>query len=276
MADDNAINLKVALAMLTKLGYEAATALNGQEAVERVAASLRTGTGETPRHYAAILMDANMPVMDGFVASRLIISSHGKCAPPIIALTASVLEEDRQRCLEAGMVGFLPKPLQIDELSELLARYAPPPEADGTIKIIADDTTAACAIGLNDLNCEQRLMDWGRLEQFREFDDDARSMTREVVTLFTKEMPQRLEDIRSALLACDSAALSRAAHAVKGAASNVGAQALSEACSTLEQSCLQGQWPADAASQVTGIMQFAVKTCEALQDFMAQTGPAAD
>ena len=54
------------------------------------------------------------------------------------------------------------------------------------------------------------------------------------------------------------------------------AQALSEACSTLEQSCLQGQWPADAASQVTGIMQFAVKTCEALQDFMAQTGPAAD
>ena len=276
VADDNAINLKVALAMLTKLGYEAATALNGQEAVERVAASLRTGTGETPRHYAAILMDANMPVMDGFVASRLIISSHGKCAPPIIALTASVLEEDRQRCLEAGMVGFLPKPLQIDELSELLARYAPPPEADGTIKIIADDTTAACAIGLNDLNCEQRLMDWGRLDQFREFDDDARSMTREVVTLFTKEMPQRLEDIRSALLACDSAALSRAAHAVKGAASNVGAQALSEACSTLEQSCLQGQWPADAASQVTGIMQFAVKTCEALQDFMAQTGPAAD
>ena len=130
-------------------------------------------------------------------------------------------------------------------------------------------------MGKNGLNCERRLMDWGRLEQFREFDDDARSMTREVVALFTKEMPQRLEDIRSALLACDSAALSRAAHAVKGAASNVGAQALSEACSTLEQSCLQGQWPADAARQVTGIMQFAVKTCEALQDFMAQTGPAA-
>ena len=118
-------------------------------------------------------------------------------------------------------------------------------------------------------------MDWGRLDQFREFDDDARSMTREVVTLFTKEMPQRLEDIRGALLAYDSAALSRAAHAVKGAASNVGAQVLSEACSTLEQSCLQGQWPADAASQVTGIMQFSGKTCEALQDFMTQTGPPA-
>ena len=275
VVDDNAINLKVALAMLTKLGYEAATALNGQEAVERVAASLRTGTGETPRQYAAILMDANMPVMDGFVASRLIIGSHGKSAPPIIALTASVLEEDRQRCLEAGMVGFLPKPLRLDELSESLLRYAHSPEADGTIKTIAADAIAACATGINDLNYEQRLMDWGRLEQFREFDDDERSMTREVVTLFTKEMPQRLEDIRGALLAYDSAALSRAAHAVKGAASNVGAQVLSEACSTLEQSCLQGQWPADAASQVTGIMQFSGKTCEALQDFMTQTGPPA-
>ena len=274
VADDNAINLKVALAMLAKLGYEAATAINGSEAVDRVAASLRTGMGgtsrEAPRRYAAILMDANMPVMDGFVASRLIINTHGKAAPPIIALTASVLEEDRQRCLEAGMVGFLPKPLRIDELSESLARYARPPEFEGAIKIIAPGAAAAVESGENGINYEQVLMDWSRLEQFREFDDSERSMTREVVALFTKEMPQRIDDIRSALLACDSAVLSRAAHALKGAASNVGAQALSEACSTLEQSCLQGQWPVDAATQVTGIMQFADNTCEALRGWMAQ------
>ena len=145
VADDNAVNLKVALAMLGKLGYEAATALNGQQAVELVAASLRSGTGETPRPYAAILMDANMPVMDGFAASRLIISSHGSAAPPIIALTASVLEEDRQRCLDAGMVGFLPKPLRIDELSEALARYARPPEGENTTKIIADEAMSVRA-----------------------------------------------------------------------------------------------------------------------------------
>ena len=94
---------------------------------------------------------------------------------------------------------------------------------------------------------EQVLIDWSRLEQFREFDDDELSMTREVVLLFITEMPQRIDDIRAALSACDSAALSRAAHALKGAASNVGAQALSGACAALEQSCLQGQWPADAA-----------------------------
>jgi signal transduction histidine kinase/DNA-binding response OmpR family regulator len=272
VADDNAINLKVALAMLTKLGYGAATAVNGREAVDRVAASLRTGTGEAPRPYAAILMDANMPVMDGFVASRLILSTHGAAAPPIIALTASVLEEDRQRCREAGMVGFLPKPLRIDELSESLARYARKPEGERAAKIIASGEAAAAAEGQNDAESMQVLMDWSRLEQFREFDDEELSMTREVVALFAKEMPQRIDDIRDGLSACDSAALSRAAHALKGAASNVGAQTLSDACGTLEQSCLQGQWPADAAAQVAALVEFSGKTCLALKDWAVQAG----
>ena len=108
VADNNAIHLKFALAMLARLGYEAATAVNGSEAVDRVAVSLRTGVGEVPRRYAAVLMDANMPVMDGFAASRSILATHGAPAPPILALTTLVLEEDRQRCREAGMVGFLP------------------------------------------------------------------------------------------------------------------------------------------------------------------------
>lgn len=269
VADDNAINLKVALAMLAKLGYEAATAVNGSEAVDRVAASLRTGLGETPRQYAAILMDANMPVMDGFVASRLIISTHGTQAPPIIALTASVLEEDRQRCLQAGMVGFLPKPLRIDELSESLARYARQAEPENATKIIAADAVPDAQDAQSGIKPEQVLIDWNRLEQFREFDDDELSMTREVVLLFITEMPQRIDDIRGALSACDSAALSRAAHALKGAASNVGAQALSGACAALEQSCLQGQWPADAALQVAALVAFADQTCQALKGWTA-------
>ncbi|MDB5928545.1 MAG: multi-sensor hybrid histidine kinase [Polaromonas sp.] len=278
VADDNAINLKVALAMLAKLGYEAATAVNGSEAVERVAASMRTGTGATaregPRRYAAILMDANMPVMDGFAASRLIIRNHGALAPPIIALTAAVLEEDRQRCREAGMVGFLPKPLRIDELAEALALHARQPEAENTIKMIANGADATSAGGVND--AESVLMDWSRLEQFREFDDEALSMTREVITLFTSEMPQRIDDIRVALAASDSALLSRAAHALKGSASNVGARVLSQVCGHLEQSCLQGQWPADATAQVAGAIGLADKTCEALKSWASQAAVAPD
>ena len=113
------------------------------------------------------------------------------------------------------------------------------------------------------------LMDWSRLEQFREFDDEALSMTHEVAALFAKEMPPRINDIELALTAHDSPALSRVAHALKGSASNVGAQALSEACGALEHCCLQDQWPDDAAAQVAGIMALADQTCEALKDWPA-------
>ena len=260
VADDNAINLKVALAMLAKLGYEAATAVNGSEAVDRVTVALRTGVGEVPRQYAAVPMDANMPVMDGFMASRSILATHGALAPPIIALTASVPEEDRQRCREAGMVGFLPKPLHIDELSEALIRHARAPENIFATKIIADSQPGNAAEHVFDPREAAVLIDWGRLDQFREFDDEALSMTREVLMLFVGETPQRIDDIRAALASCDSAALSRATHAFKGAASNVGAAALSEASLVLEQSCQQGQWPADANAQVERLMSLASAT----------------
>ena len=272
VADDNAINLKVALAMLAKLGYEAATAINGREAVDRVAASKRQGTGEALRQYAAILMDVNMPVMDGFEASRHIIHAYGEAAPPIIALTASVLEEDRQRCFAAGMVGFLAKPLRIDELSDALTSHARRPDDDMACEVIVVEplpVRAEVAQPGRDAATEQVLVDWGRLEQFREFDDEERSMTREVIALLTSETPQRIDDIRKALSACDSAALSRTAHALKGAASNVGAQALSDACGSLEQSCLQGQWPADAAAQVARVILLTSKTRQALSDWVA-------
>jgi signal transduction histidine kinase/DNA-binding response OmpR family regulator len=276
VADDNAVNLKVALAMLAKLGYEAATALNGREAVDRVAASLRPEGGvssrEGPRPYAAILMDANMPVMDGFAASREIIAAHGAAAPPIIALTASVLEEDRQRCLAAGMVGFLPKPLRIDELSEALARYARKPEDAGAARIMAAGAASSQGKPAETEAPPVVLMDWSRLEQFKEFDDEERSMTREVIALFASDAPNRMDDIREALEASDSAELSRAAHALKGSASNVGAEALSDACFVLEQSCLQGQWPADAQQQVARVCELAEQTRHALNGWMA--GPA--
>jgi signal transduction histidine kinase/DNA-binding response OmpR family regulator len=257
VADDNAVNLKVALAMLGKLGYEAATAINGREAVELVARSLSQQPDAKP--FAAILMDANMPVMDGFTATRIILSMHAQAAPPIVALTASVLEEDRQRCLEAGMIGFLPKPLRIDELSEALARYATSaPKPDHTVLA----QSAVTAVGTS--AAQVVLMDWSRLEQFKEFDDDDRSMTREVIALFVADAPVRMGDINAALQASDSAALSRAAHALKGAASNVGALALADACLALEQSCLQGQWPLDAVMQVEAITTLTGQTLSAL------------
>ena len=104
VADNNAINLKVALAMLAKLGYDTAVAHNGREAADLVSQSLSSLPDAVP--FAAVLMDFNMPVMDSLEASRFILSMHGSSTPPLIALTASVLEDDRQRCMDAGMVAF--------------------------------------------------------------------------------------------------------------------------------------------------------------------------
>ena len=118
VADDNLVNIKVASSMLAKLGYESVSVMDGQQAADSVAASLQAGG----KRFAAVLMDANMPVMDGYGAAQQILARFGADAPPMIALTASVMQEDRQRCLDAGMPGFLPKPLRLDELSAALSQ----------------------------------------------------------------------------------------------------------------------------------------------------------
>jgi CheY-like chemotaxis protein len=275
VADDNLVNIKVAVSMLTKLGYESVSVMDGQQAFDSVAASLQAGG----KRFAAVLMDANMPVMDGYESAKLIIAQHGKAAPPIIALTASVLEEDRQRCLDAGMIGFLPKPLRIDELSAGLMQYAKAniEDASGAINSIAASAHSGWANSPNDskneaLNEAQGdtqapLMDWSRLDQFKEFDDEERSMTREVMGLFTQDAPQRRSDILASLATTDPALLSLRAHALKGAASNVGASALSEACSVLEQACKTGVWPLDAAEQIAQIDKLTDQTLAALLDW---------
>jgi signal transduction histidine kinase/DNA-binding response OmpR family regulator len=270
VADDNAINIKVALAMLAKLGYDAAIAVNGREAADRVSQSLARQDTEMP--FAAVLMDANMPVMDGLEATQLILATHGADAPPMIALTASVLEEDRQRCLDAGMVGFLAKPLRLDELAEALERYIA--KSDNAInsgaaraRIQGDNDLNEA---LNDAQKQPVLMDWSRLEQFKEFDDEDLSMTRGIIALFVQDAPTHDAALAAALAATSSAALGQAAHALKGASLNIGASALSDACAALEASCLQGVWPLDATQQVSSVSDLSQQTLAELHAWEAQ------
>jgi CheY-like chemotaxis protein len=213
-----------------------------------------------PAPYAAILMDANMPVMDGYAAARQIVSAYGATAPPMIALTASVMEEDRQRCLDAGMLGFLPKPLRIDELAHALERYAFAP-AGGELATIQKPLTAAAA------PVQSGLVDWNRLDQFKDFDDARRSMARDVITLFITDIPMRIAAIEAALPGCNPADLCLALHALKGAASNIGAPKLVAACYQLEASCSNSTWPATAQTQVAHIAQLALQTCQELEKF---------
>lgn len=261
VADDNAVNLKVASAMLLKLGYDVATAVDGRQAVDATAHAIARG-----QPFGAILMDLNMPDVDGLQATRQILIAHGALAPPIIALTAAASAEDRTRCEAAGMQDYLTKPLQVAALAQALERWIRVPGAPAQEQVPAEpgppaapaiEPAPAAAAG-------GPLMDYSRLNEFKEFDDEELTMTKEVIELFVGDAPPRLEAIRAAIAARDSEALSRAAHALKGAASNVGAAAMLAVCSGLEADAKAGL-PADAAQRLAVLEDLTRRTLDELR-----------
>ena len=234
--------------MLLKLGYEVRTATDGREAVEAVAHAAAQG-----QRLDAILMDVNMPDIDGLQATRQIQAARGKAAPPIIAVTAAASAEDRVRCEEAGMDDYLTKPLQVAALARALERWIPAARAPAP----EPATVAPAPVAMP-------LMDFARLEEFREFDDEALTMTREVIALFLQDTPLRLQAIAAAVAAGDAGALSTAAHALKGAAGNVGANALHVHAGELE-ALAKDHWPADAAARHAQLQALWEQTREAVR-----------
>jgi signal transduction histidine kinase/DNA-binding response OmpR family regulator/HPt (histidine-containing phosphotransfer) domain-containing protein len=272
VADDNIVNLKVAQGMLGRLGYDTMTANDGLEAVEAMATALDAGM-----RFGAILMDLHMPRMDGLQATRVIQERFGADAPPIIALTADASTEDRDRCAAAGMNDYLTKPLHVAALTEALERWASPggkgtgqaagggaPAGLGAIGHAAptgragepghplsgaatrqsdaasdapmdEPTDAAAETGL-------ARMDFSRLNEFREYDPDL-STTREVVGLFLADAPRRIDAIDAAWAAGQARQLSEAAHALKGAASNIGAVGLIDLSAAIESCASAGDVP---------------------------------
>ena len=115
IADDNVVNQKVAGRIMDRLGHRSDTVANGAEALEAVARQDAAG-----RPYHAVLMDVQMPEMDGLEATRRIRGLEGVRQPHVIALTANAMDGDREACLEAGADGYLPKPVQVDQLAAAL------------------------------------------------------------------------------------------------------------------------------------------------------------
>ncbi|HEX9002624.1 MAG TPA: response regulator [Blastocatellia bacterium] len=190
LAEDNGVNQRLAIRLLEKQGHRVAAANNGREALAALAAE----------RFDLVLMDIQMPEMDGFEATASIREQERATGNhlPIIAMTAHAMKGDRERCLEAGMDEYISKPIQSEELFRLIAELVPiseqPKQEPGAVVF---DQAAALA----QVEGDQELL-------------------AELVELFIADCPRLLAEIRQAIAQGQALALAHAAHSLKGAASN--------------------------------------------------------
>jgi signal transduction histidine kinase/DNA-binding NarL/FixJ family response regulator len=224
VVDDNQTNLRVASAMLTRLGYPHDLRDNGLRAVEAVEQAQRE-----QRPYALVLMDSHMPEMDGASTTREILARLGSAAPVVLGVSASSLASDRTRCLEAGMSDYLAKPLELHALGQALQRWT------GAGASAAGSANAAANTPGTPRDAPTApWIDNGRWIMLGEFDQGAGAVRSAIVRDFLAELDARVGDIRQAAAAGDHEALCGAAHRLKGAALNTCAARLAQLCERLE------------------------------------------
>jgi CheY-like chemotaxis protein/HPt (histidine-containing phosphotransfer) domain-containing protein len=215
LVEDNRSNQQVALAMLAKLGGQAEVAATGREALQAV-------TQET---YDLILMDCQMPEMDGYEATEKIraLETYSRHVP-IVAMTAHAQEGNVDRCRTAGMDDYLSKPLRLEALRNTLERWLP--HAPHETNPSHNDAISPSAPVQSDAPLDPTL--------FRELQETAGDTTATVIELFLEDTPKYIKDITDAISAHNVATVARSAHAIKGSASNLGATALANTCKRLE------------------------------------------
>jgi len=175
------------------------------------------------------------------------------------------------RCEAAGMVDYLTKPLQVVTLSQKLDQWLSVHASVFETNTLLQDSSRALhtadSTGVTLTLHSGPVMDFGRLEEFREFDDEQQTMIHEVVGLFLSDGPKRLAAIEAAAQANDPVALSLAAHALKGAASNIGAIAVQAQCTEIEQQAKRGM-PDDSAASLLRLQATWTRTKDALQAWL--------
>jgi CheY-like chemotaxis protein/HPt (histidine-containing phosphotransfer) domain-containing protein len=220
LAEDNAMNQKVALRLLERLGYRADVATNGLEAIEAL----------ERQPYDVVLMDVQMPELDGLDATRRIGERWpAETRPHIIAMTANALPEDREACFAAGMNDYVAKPIRAEELAAALKRARPLGNGDV-------GPTAVDHVSLDDR----------ALKNLRDLGGD--DFLGEVIDAFLADAPELMATLRRSLDEQSAEELRRAAHTLKSNGATLGAEQFAERCRALEQRAKAGEL--NGASQV--------------------------
>jgi CheY-like chemotaxis protein/HPt (histidine-containing phosphotransfer) domain-containing protein len=241
LVEDNDINQMVAVGILTGLGYRADVAGDGVQALEMAGRQA----------YDAILMDCRMPRMDGFTATAELRrrEERGAAHTPIIAMTASALVADRERCLAAGMDDYLAKPVNPGELADTLQRWVP---ADPATTRAATPGAATPGAATPDRNAPgvadpiARRLD--ELAGDRTVPETA--LVERLVTSFLARAPQHVAAITDAYRAEDVRTVEDQAHTLRGAAGNIGAVDVMDVCRRIEDTARTGTLPRSLADDL--------------------------
>jgi signal transduction histidine kinase/HPt (histidine-containing phosphotransfer) domain-containing protein/BarA-like signal transduction histidine kinase len=232
VVDDNPFNQQVASELLAARGARVTVANNGQEALDLL----------HQRAFDCVLMDVQMPVMDGLQATRHIRATVSLAATRVIAMTANARQEDRQKCLEAGMDDFITKPLQPDKLYAMVARWLLPHAESAMVQAAAPAAThviaAAAAssvptpVTTAGLAGDPEVIDLSILLASLNGEVDR---VRKFAFMFVNAMPKTLTEIDAALAREDLTALGELGHRAKSSAATVGAMGMARLCQTLQQ-----------------------------------------
>ena len=236
VVEDNDINQLVAEGVLRRLGYDVVLADNGAVAVAVLA--------DEPEGFVAVLMDCQMPVMDGFDATRAMRAVQGEVRrTPIIAMTAAAVADERARCLEAGMDDFLAKPIDVGLLEATLARWVTGPGAatgPGAPEPTAASTSRQCPTSPV----------WQRLSELLEEDGIDPAQVARWVDRFRGRAPAMVLGLAEAVAESSMARVADEAHALRGSAANLGLVELADLCQRIEAGARDGR-PATADTLAT-------------------------
>ncbi len=241
LVEDDTVNQQVTTRLLERLGLQVHLVSDGQQAVDRA----------LTEQFDLILLDCQLPVMDGFQAARRIRELERGGRVPIVALTARAMEDDRQQCLDAGMDDHLAKPVTLGSLEEKVRLWLCG-EAGPASEIPASRLTAERNEFATSLRSLSELMGDGL---------DA------LMDAYLADTTARLQQMREAAAVDDTAELSQLAHTVKGSSLNVGAAQFAQLCSDLDLSCRDGL-PADVDNRLDQLDTAFTEVREVIQEFL--------
>ncbi|MBW4487273.1 MAG: response regulator [Trichocoleus desertorum ATA4-8-CV12] len=253
VAEDNGVNQKVILSSLKRLGYQAEVVSNGREVIQAL----------QQRRYDVILMDVQMPEMDGLSATRYICQNWSPATRPrIIAMTANAMQGDRETCLAAGMNDYMIKPIRLATLAQLLSQdcqpSVPQPETISPEQATPDRhvqnqalpnqgaTNPAFSTATTELRstpttmaptvlAQQVVLDAQAIASLQEMlGENAAEMLAVVIHNYLEDAPKLIAQIQAAVQQQDATALRYAAHSLKGSSATLGAMTLAQWCQELE------------------------------------------